>query len=243
MTTTVTSSIGTTGRDYSTPNAWADDCPASLVSDDKIWKGECYNDGTLDLGTSALSIDCATADSTRYMWLTCASGESFRDDADVLTNALRPNQSNGVLIEATSGSMVTPAIIMNSDYAIVENLQINDTRPGNYKTVSGSGVTFFPTLRNCVIKSHQPSVAMDNRRCHFVNLALIVDQAGCQGVAGSSGAQGKIANCTLINTAATPTAKGHGDSWSGVYMLVDNTATFNWGADNQCKSGSNNNAQ
>ena len=69
MPTTVVKSIGTTGRDYSTLQAWEDACPANLVSDDKIWKGECYNDSEF---TSGLHVSGITTDSTRYVWLTAA---------------------------------------------------------------------------------------------------------------------------------------------------------------------------
>lgn len=101
MPTTVTKSIGSGGgRDYSTLALWEADCPANLVTVDQIWKGECYNDAEFSgSGTSELVyITGMTTDATRYVWLTAATGQSFADHANKLTNALRYNQSNGVAL-------------------------------------------------------------------------------------------------------------------------------------------------
>ncbi len=92
MPTTVISSIGTASRDYSTLQAWDDDCPADLVSADEIWRGEGYNDSEFTSGYAAGSV---TQDATRYKELTTAAGQSFSDNASVRTNALRYNVSNG----------------------------------------------------------------------------------------------------------------------------------------------------
>ncbi len=98
MPTTVTSSIGTSSRDYSTIQAWDDDCPSDLVSDDKIWRGEGYNDSEF----AAFTAGSVTQDATRYKELTTATGQSFSDNAGVRTNALRYNVSNGCGIRGTA---------------------------------------------------------------------------------------------------------------------------------------------
>lgn len=110
MPTTVTSTIGTAARDYSTLQAWEDASPADLVSDDKIWRGEAYNDSEFTAGSGTLlTVSGITVDSTRYVELTAASGQSFQDHADVRTNAVTYNQALGVGIRATAAYVQTLA--------------------------------------------------------------------------------------------------------------------------------------
>ena len=96
-----THSIGTTGRDYSTLQAWEDACPANLVTDGNIWRGECYNDSEFSSSGTLVTIAGITTDATHYVELTTATGHSFQDHADVRTNALKYNQSNGVGLKTT----------------------------------------------------------------------------------------------------------------------------------------------
>lgn len=126
MTTTVTSSIGTASRDYSTIQAWEDASPADLTSVDQIWRGECYNDATFsNAGSTVLTVSGTTTDSTRYKELTCAAGQSFSDNASVQTNALACSQSNGVLLTA-SGSFQSVVQINEANFHI-SGLQIAQT--------------------------------------------------------------------------------------------------------------------
>ena len=120
MPTPVVSSIGTTGRDYSTLQAWEDACPANLVTADQIWKGECYNDSEF---TAKVVISGQTTDATRYVWLTAAAGQSFQDHASARTNPLVYDQSKGVGVRGGPDSLVT----LNSDYARATRLQIKQT--------------------------------------------------------------------------------------------------------------------
>lgn len=72
MVDTITSSIGTNARDYSTMVAWEADKQGDLVADDEIQLGECYNDSIF---SERLLINGSTTDGTRYMHLTAAAGE------------------------------------------------------------------------------------------------------------------------------------------------------------------------
>jgi hypothetical protein len=111
MPTTVTKTIGS-GRDYSTIQAWVDAAPADLTSVDQIWKGVLYKEGAGTNGEWTLSakVTCYgsnhVTDATRYMWLTTASGASFTDNANKLTNALSYNTANGVAIRMTGTDRV-----------------------------------------------------------------------------------------------------------------------------------------
>jgi len=102
MPTTITKSIGTSGRDYSTIQAWEDACPADLTAVDEIWRGECYNDSEfLSGGGALLLLDGITTDATRYIELTAASGQSFQDNGSVRSNALTYDQSKGAGLRNT----------------------------------------------------------------------------------------------------------------------------------------------
>lgn len=122
MPTTVTNSIGTTGRTYSTITLWEADTDNNLVTADQVQVGECYNDSGFD---EVITISGATTDSTRYRHLTTATGQSFVDNANKLTNALRYNQSNGVGITNASVSY-THTIEVAEDYFRMSKLQLTN---------------------------------------------------------------------------------------------------------------------
>lgn len=142
MATTVTHSIGTASRDYSTLQAWEDACPANLVTADQIWRGECYNDSEFTVASATmLTIAGETTDSTRYVELTVATGQSFQDNAR--TNALTYNQTNGVGCRSTAdySTLVTTTV----SYVRISRIQ--------FKVSSGShagGVTALAT--GCIAK-------------------------------------------------------------------------------------------
>lgn len=135
MVTIVTKTIGATG-DYSTVAAWEAACPANLVTDDKIWRGECQN----QTFNEVVVIGGQTTDATRYMELTTAAGASFADNANKLTNALRYNSANGASIEA---SVYAGLPFQNTtDFTRLSKLQIANTNTGGYGVVvmDGQGV-------------------------------------------------------------------------------------------------------
>lgn len=138
MPTTVVKSIGSSSRDYSTLQSWEDACPSNLVTSDQIWQGECYNDSEFSSSSSLLTISGQTVDSTRYVVLKCAAGQSFRDNANVQTNALRYNQSNGVGVRCTGG--YAQAITVSTQYTRIEGLQVQ---------CSNNSQALYNTSNNC----------------------------------------------------------------------------------------------
>jgi hypothetical protein len=208
VSTVTVSSIGTSSRDYSTIQAWEDACPSNLttsISGGEIWKGECYNDSEF---TASLTISGVTTDSTGYLWLTTASGQSFRDDADKLTNALRYNQSNGVGVNASPayGYTIDAASV---GYTIIENLQILN---------SGSGSNQFCPVRlgdnslikNCIVGyPNQTGTGSLNLVAIYVSNSAIVAQCaiytkGCPAI-GGGGSSGSVRDCTIINSSGLST--------------------------------------
>ena len=106
MTTTIVKSIGTAaGRDFTTIQAWADACPANLVTVDQVWEGQLYNDSEFVVSSSAdaYKIDGKTTDATRFLRLTTGPGQSFTDNAGKLTSPLRYDATKGVGIRSTVG--------------------------------------------------------------------------------------------------------------------------------------------
>lgn len=150
MATTVTKTIGTSSRDYSTLQAWADALPANLVTADQEWIGECYNDSEFLKTTSGtfLSITGHTTDATRDIILRCATGQSFRDNASVNTNPLKYDQSKGVGIQITADYSTLISIL--NDYVTLDGLQIKNTKGGT-DCVLMSGVYAGRTVKNCIV--------------------------------------------------------------------------------------------
>lgn len=198
MPTTVVKSIGTSGRDYSTLQSWEDACPANLVSVDQIWKGECYNDSEF---TAGVTISGQTTDSTRYVWLTVAAGHSFMDHANVRTNALAYNVSNGVGIVGSGAT--DDIVIASSSYTLIERLQVKRTGTGGVYTAnrciaiaySGNG----SHIRDCIAQRActQPKVAIFGGGNRVTNCAVLSSNGG---VGIDTNDSGIVMNCSSVNT-------------------------------------------
>src|SRR3990172_1906599 len=144
------------GGDYTTLQSWEDAAPANYVTADQIWQGQIK--AASDSFTSAtilLTISGGTVDSTRYAELTTATGASFRDNANVQTNALRANSANGCIITCT-GNYVH-AVNVGQNFSRLSNLQIvqsNGGGGGNSCLVDSIGSdTATLDLNNCIFES------------------------------------------------------------------------------------------
>lgn len=126
MATIVTKSIGSAGgRDYATIAAFLDAVPANLVSVDEAWVGELYNDSEFSV-SSKYTLSAKTTSTSCYIKLKAASGQSFRDHANKLTNALRYNQANGVGVTGSLGFDYQFDFSAAADF-IIEGLQLKVT--------------------------------------------------------------------------------------------------------------------
>lgn len=128
MPTTTVKTIGSSGADYSTLQAWEDAKPANLttsIAGGEIWEGRCQNQ-VFDGGSGPLLvIGGSTTNASGYAHLTTAPGASFRDNASVQSNALRYNSANGAAL--TSANYNNPVISITEGYARLSNLQIRNT--------------------------------------------------------------------------------------------------------------------
>jgi hypothetical protein len=189
--TTTTSSIGTTGRTYSTLQAWEDAAPANLVTSDEIWRGECYNDSEF---TAALTVSGSTVDATRYKELTTATGESWADDA---TNPLLYNQGNGVGQHVTAG--YTTAITVSENYFRMSKIQAKRTTGGGASRVwLDTGVT-GTVLSQCVMESDRTAtVARFETDALVSSCAFITRVSSATAIVTVAATNGKMVNCTLV---------------------------------------------
>lgn len=234
MPTTVTNTIGTSSRNYSTLQAWEDACPANLVTDDKIWRGECYNDSEFTTaGNNLLSMGGITTDSTRYLELTAASGQSFADHANKTTNALDYNQSYGVAIR-TTGSYGNGAVGLNS-YARLSRVQIKADASNSYTLDCGGNNRITGCIiRNAASSANKPIVFFSSSD-HLIN-CLLIGAAGLQ-VQGTP----TLHNCTVIGNGGTAFQCSYGAT-----VVATNTAVYNFtsmiGGSGGFTSGSNYNS-
>lgn len=167
MPVTQTRSIGTASRNFSTLQSWEDATPVDLTTADQIWKGECYNDSEF---TAGLFVDGTTTDATRYQWLTAATGQSFQDHANVRTNALRYNQSNGVGIRVNQlyGFFTD---IRDSFFHLARLQFLNESSNGGVLS-EGNGAGDFRDLIFQGIRNANPLLSMASACYNIVILQL-----------------------------------------------------------------------
>lgn len=245
MPTDVVSSIGTSGRTYSTVQSWEDACPANLVTDDKRWIGECYKDSEFTTnGVPIVTISGTTTDSTRYIILRCATGQSFKDNANVRTNALAYSASNGVAMRTVTTNY-THTFQVNAQYTRIYNLQIKQGVTNNAPVVALGSANC--RLDGCIIDMAS-NVSSGAVGCSYntqtiVNCLLIVRKASSPGIF-EVGASAVIAGNTIVSVGVTGN-RGVSVSTYGTKPTVTNTAVFgfsNFSGGNGINSASDYNA-
>lgn len=201
MTTTVTKTIGS-GGDYSTLQSWEDAAPSNLVTSDQVWRGEVISNLT-----NTLTVSGATTDATRYKELTAASGSSFIDNANVRTNALRANSSNGVLISGTPS--YANLVTSTEKYFRVSRLQFQTTNSDSYKALAVVGTGTL--VDQCIVETSTNNNA--NRQTlrvgdgTIVRNCLIVNRAssGSNGIVDVELGSMTMKNCTIVAVNGTLT--------------------------------------
>lgn len=117
--TTVTKTVGTSSRNYSTISLWVSGETGNLVSLDEVHKGEAYNDSGFD---ENVLIDLSTTDSTRYMWLTTANNSTDRHDGTA---------SQGANLTAATGE----PMVLDDSYTIFEWFVVKNWGSGSSEKV------------------------------------------------------------------------------------------------------------
>lgn len=193
----ITSTIGTATRNYSTIQAWEDGLPASAVTAGNSYVGECYNDSEF---TAGVTFAGTTTDSTHTITLKCASGQSFRDNANKATNRLAYNQSNGVGINTNVA--YSTVVTISENYVTVDGLQIKGQGLGTIAVGAGGSVT-NTIVKNSIFDAvpsgsiNDSAIQLNDSTCKIYNCLLILRGTG--GNTGISLGNGSLAiNCTIV---------------------------------------------
>jgi hypothetical protein len=159
------------------------------VSKDWIWRGEVYKEGggtNNEWRISSTSFNfSSTTDSTRYFVLTTASGQSFLDNANKLTNALNYAPANGVainLLDSTSRLTVSLSVTV-----YISNIQFTSSA-NTFYSVNGA----LLRVDFCIIKTSS-SVFNDAGAFVSANCLIISPLPAYSG--GSSNV--RFYNCTM----------------------------------------------
>lgn len=231
---TITKSIGSAGgRDYSTLQAWEDARPATLT-DAEV--GECYNDSEFVSSTTLLTISGITTSATNTLTLKCAAGQSFRDNANVRSNALRYNASNGVGIRTTTSYTVT---IVNTtvQYVRLDGLQIAAKSTGVSQAMDGRVNNWIVT--NCIFEYFMQN-NVNNSGLHInggeVSNCLVIDYGTGAGSAlkstdGTTQAV-RYTNVTVVRVSGTPSTSFAFRVAYGTASIMKNCAGFGFGGFN-----------
>lgn len=117
----VVKTVGTTARDYSTFAGWEAGLPANLVTDGNSYQMEAYPDSEF---TAGITFSAHTTDATHTITVTAAAGQSFQDNANVRTNALRYNSANGVAIKNSIGYTHIFNVANTNTYLTISRIQM-----------------------------------------------------------------------------------------------------------------------
>jgi hypothetical protein len=230
VTTTVVKVIGT-GGDYTTLQAWEDAAPADLTTADQIWQGQCKNQLFSGAGVQ-LTMAGSTSDATRYKELTTQSGASFRDNANVQTNALRYNSSNGAAISNSGG--YTTAVLLTENYSRLTGLQVEATaNSGGSVSMQGTG----NIVRQCICEHKQTDgFAFAGNSGTAVNVLVVSRKSAPSTIVKVGAVSGALlVNCTIVQpTGLTAPSAVFGGNYGTA--TVKNCAMFANGA--PVKSGS-----
>ena len=177
-----------------------------------IWQGQQLNEELSGTGTR-LNISGSTASSTAYKHITTASGASFNDNANKLTNALRYNSANGAAIKGTSAN--TQTVVIGETGARVTDLQIAATGSGGFALSFAAGSAPF-LVDQCILEGTYAATA-DNRGVFYSvsqsptvsNTAIIQKASAADHIIGTGTGSPKFYNCTIAaadDLATAPTS-------------------------------------
>ncbi len=229
---TTTKIIGPNGgADYATPALWFASF-ASTLTDDQV--GNCQNAEIIVTAAQTLS---GITPGAFTMLLTAGAGNSFVDNANKLTNALRYNASNGAAIRITSG--ITSLLDIEVNNFSLTRLQMK-------KDDSYSVAVYFNTSSGCVVDQCIIATVANNARGlqmgggvtvknTLVYTAGVSDGVSCSGnsdfqdltIVTSSAGTGKtgFSQSYSVPTLANVAVAGFATDFSGTGGSCSNNAT------------------
>lgn len=217
----VTKNIGATNSpttmDYSTVQTWFDARPANLVTDGNRQIGNCYDQGTL---SGNWNIAGSTTDATNYLLLQAFTGASFRDNANVRTNALFYDNTKGIALEGSGnyGASFQGA----PNYTVIRYLQMKNTGNGGtmgYNTATGG------LINSCIIDSPTGTGILSGATgavgLSVVNCLIVVN-----GGNGPSVTDAPYHYCTLVNRSGSSAGTAINGSGYHASHYLKNCAVF-----------------
>jgi len=107
-----------------------------------VWQGQCENEKFVVIGAPVVTISGSTSSSTAYKEITTVAGASFRDNANIQTNALRWVGTNGCAFS----SVFADCLVSSEANARGSNIQLNSDDAGGLGVTSASTDALFDFL-------------------------------------------------------------------------------------------------
>ena len=223
-----TKSIGSSSRDCATfalHASYMDGLNALSAAE----VGEAYNDSAFDVSGGVANYTGFTPSVSFPFTLRCATGQSFRDHANKLTNALAYNQSNGVGLRNTASGYGT-VLTGSAPFTTIDGLQISAVN-AQARGLTWSGAS--SVIQNCIIESTSSgeTLGLSGAGSHAINCLLISLRDG-----GSPGIDFGLAQatsfCTIVKpSTATAGARGFSGLYASAVMTAKSCAVFQYTAD------------
>lgn len=165
-----------------------------------IWQGQCQNQEFSGTGVQC-TISGSTVSSTCYKELTAVAGASFRDNANVQTNALYYNASNGCGIKGTTDSTRTISIQENN--VSVNKLQVAATGNSGHAIHMNSDAGFLNFL---ICEGNDSDAGTANGVISqgagvnnvIANSLIIQRKSGAEHIIGTGTSTVAYYNCTIV---------------------------------------------
>lgn len=145
---TITNSIGSSGRDFTTPQAWLDSIPANLVEISTRYIGEMYNDSEFG---QKIVVSNRTTSAQFNITLRPAAGHAFYDAPGASQNPVWYDQTKGVGIGYANGAYEETMLRIDAPYTVIEGLQFNG-RWASSKSAAIFGTAIGAIIRRCFFK-------------------------------------------------------------------------------------------
>lgn len=221
-----TKTIGSSSRDYATVALWISYLVGiGTLAAQEI--GECYADSEFTT-TATIDFTGFTPSSGKEAILRPATGQGFKDNASVQTNALRYNASNGVAFRKTNG--YNPVFTISVDYVLIRGLQIQHVGGGNNDITiyNASTTNTHSEVSRCILNTTSTA----NSRCATMRSGLFNANLVIMGRSGAGDGVNLDYAGTLVvigNTVVRPsdkTAAGDGFSAASGSTTLTNNAIF-----------------
>ncbi len=176
-----------------------------------VWRGEQLNE-EIAQANAILVFNGATTSSTAYPFLTTQAGASFRDNANVQTNALRYNTSNGAGYRTTGNAQ--DCVTISDDNVDISNMQLKQDGTGALALDVFGGASGEYEFLICEGSYTGTSVAIGvcSMRGTLMNSLFILRASAADHVVTSNTASPNVYNCTIAapdDLATAPTRVIH----------------------------------